>query len=289
MLPLVSIIVPCYNHSCYVRDAINSVIQQDYKNYECLIINDGSTDDSENVILQEIINRPQFSYYSTENSGLSKSRNYGISKARGKYILPLDSDDKLDRNYVSSCVREIEKNNDIKLVYGNSFFFGLSKKEFQMESYTFDKLLFRNMIHCTGMFRKDDWYSVGGYDENLKNGLEDWEFWISLLKNGGEVIKLENANFYYRVKEQSMIKDVINDDYGYNSRVYIFNKHKDVYMPSGGYDLFYENFKLKSFKNNLKENLTFLEVCNLMFKVSINSALKKFRKITTKFQEVFYS
>lgn len=117
------------------------------------------------------------------------------------------------------------------------------------------------MIYCTGLFKKKDWILVGGYDENLKEGLEDWEFWIHILKTGGTVVKLKDCFFYYRLKDSSMIVDsVINNSYGYNSRIYIFEKHVDVYRKTNFYDMYFENYRLNK---KVKNPLSFLSVTDL--------------------------
>ena len=64
------------------------------------------------------------------------------------------------------------------------------------------------MIYCSAMYRKSDWDQIGGYDETLTSGLEDWEFWIAILKNGGGVKCLEEVGFYYRIKNDSMVKEL---------------------------------------------------------------------------------
>ena len=92
---IVSIIVPCYNYAALFREALDSVLAQTYDDWECIIVNDGSTDDTEEIALQYCQKDERFIYFYKENGGHSSARNYGIKKSKGEYILPLDPDDKI--------------------------------------------------------------------------------------------------------------------------------------------------------------------------------------------------
>lgn len=107
----ISVIVPIYNQEKYLEKCINSLLKQEYSNYELILINDGSTDSSENII-KKYCSNPRIKYIKKENSGVSDSRNIGISKATGEYIVFVDGDDTVERDYlkVMSCNM---KNNDV--------------------------------------------------------------------------------------------------------------------------------------------------------------------------------
>ena len=113
----VSIIVPCYNQAQYLGQALKSVLGQTYQGWECLIVNDGSTDDTEIVAKQWLEKDERFAYYYKTNGGLPQTRNFGIERAVGTFILPLDADDYLSVNYIECCVNELT-NQNVKLVYG---------------------------------------------------------------------------------------------------------------------------------------------------------------------------
>lgn len=269
--PKISVIVPCYNHAQFIIEALTSVFNQSFKDYECIIIDDGSTDNTQDIVTNWIDDKKQFKYFHQANSGLSHARNKGISLSSGIYILPLDSDDKISFNYLKVCFNALEANQEIKIAYGESYFFGKNNKKWNLDIYKFNDLLYKNMIYCTGLYRKKDWVRVGGYDENLKEGLEDWEFWIHILKDGGKVVKLSDCIFYYRLKESSMIRDaVINNGYGYKSRLYIFNKHIEMYRKTNFYDMYFENHKMKK---NIENPLLFLSSFDLLL-LLIKSLIK---------------
>lgn len=268
----VSVIVPCFNHSQFIIEALESVLNQTFENFECIIIDDGSTDNTKEIVERWIEGRNKFNYFFQENLGLSSARNKGISLSSGTFILPLDSDDRISENYLEKCVAILESNQNIKIAYGEAYFFGNSNNKWNLDEYKFEDILYKNMIFCTGLFRKEDWKRVGGYDENLKEGLEDWEFWINILKNGGEVAKIKDCFFYYRIKDSSMIVDaVIKNSYGYKSRLYIFEKHIEVYRKTNFYDMYFGNYKLKK---KIKNPLLFLSISNL-FSLIVKALFQK--------------
>lgn len=259
--PKISVIIPCYNHVQFIVEAMESVLKQTFKDFECIIINDGSVDNTDNVVLNWIKDDKRFKYFYQDNSGLSNARNKGISLSSGTYILPLDADDKISDNYLEKCFEVLELHYDVKIAYGEAYLFGKVNRKWNLDSYSFEDILYKNMIYCSGLFRKEDWVKVGGYDENLLEGLEDWEFWINILKDGGEVVKIKHCYFYYRLKDNSMITEfVLKNSYGYNSRLYIFEKHINFYRKTNFYDMYYENYKLK---RSIKNPLAFLSIYDL--------------------------
>ena len=261
--PRISIVIPCYNHAPFIVEALESVLNQTFNDFECIIIDDGSTDNTKEIVLSWIKTDKRFKYFYQENQGLSNARNRGITLSSGFYILPLDSDDKISDNYLEKCFEILEMQANVKIVYGEAYFFGKSNRKWNLDRYNFEDILYKNMIYCTGLFRKGDWEKVGGYDENLKEGLEDWEFWIHILKNGGEAVQINNCYFYYRLKDISMITEsVLKNHYGYNSRLYIFEKHIELYRKTNFYDMYFENYKLKKAINN---PLTYLSINDLFF------------------------
>ncbi|SHE37334.1 Glycosyl transferase family 2 [Mariniphaga anaerophila] len=204
----VSVIVPCYNDGIYLEEAVKSVLASTYPNVEAVIVNDGSTDNT-NEIGKKL--QQQFSnvkYIEKKNEGLPKARNMGIAEAKGDLILPLDADDKISKDYISEAVHlfEQDRNNQLKLVYCNAQFFGKKQGEWKLKDFSLKKIAKDNMIFCSAVYRKEDWAKIGGYSPEMLGGWEDWEFWISMLKNGGDVVRLPITGFFYRIKENSMRK-----------------------------------------------------------------------------------
>jgi glycosyltransferase involved in cell wall biosynthesis len=233
MKAIVSVIVPCYNQGKFLSETLESVINQTYKNWECVIINDGSTDNTEEVAQEWIKKDKRFNYIFISNSGVSNARNIGIQNCNGFYILPLDGDDKLSENYIQEMVSNLD--NNTTLVYGNVKSFGVNVDSWIPNEYDFNDLIFGNMIHCSGMFRIADFKRINGYDVNMKEGYEDWEFWINLLKYNRKAKKVDSAYLFYRSHLVSRMREITLQK-RYNLIAYIFHKHYNLY------EVYYNNY-----------------------------------------------
>ncbi|WP_318643158.1 glycosyltransferase family 2 protein [Flavobacterium ardleyense] len=229
--PTVSVVVPCYNQAQYLDEALQSVLDQTYTDWECIIVNDGSPDNTAEVAQKWVEKDFRFKYIHQENAGLSAARNAGIELAQGEFILPLDSDDKIGKDYLRFSVEVFQKDAEIKVVYCKARKFGSVDMDWDLPPFDIDELFVDNMIFCSAFFKKEDWLSVGGYDINMREGLEDWEFWISLLKDGAKVHQLERVEFYYRIKNNSMILSISKVD-KMKLKQYIMVKHSEFYIQS---------------------------------------------------------
>lgn len=256
----VSIIVPCYNQAQYLDEALQSVLEQIYTNWECIIINDGSPDDTEEVAKRWIEKDSRFKYVYQENGGLSSARNAGISIAQGEYILPLDADDKIAPNYISLAVQSFQEDVSLKVVYCKAEKFGVEAGLWQLPPFSIYDLCRFNMIFCSAIFKRKDWELVGGYDVTMIYGLEDWEFWIAVLKNGGNVKCLDLIGFYYRIRKNSMTRR-INLEHRRFLENYVVKKHIDFF--SLNYDDLNEFRKINI--ENLKSEKYVLNLFTKMF------------------------
>ena len=102
----VSIIIPCYNQAKYLEETLYSILNQTYSNWECLIVNDGSSDETEQIAKQFTARDKRFNYFFKENGGLSSARNFGLNKSTGTYIQFLDSDDFIDNAKLELSINE---------------------------------------------------------------------------------------------------------------------------------------------------------------------------------------
>jgi len=210
--PKVSIIVPTYNQQEYIGETLNCVLEQSYNNWECIIVDDGSIDNTFDVIKKFIDGDARFKYFRQESAGPSQARNYGISVSDGEYILPLDSDDKISKDYVREAVGVLIGNSKVKLVYCEAEYFGSRTGKWELPKYSYDKILFSNMIFCSAIYRKKDFDNTSGYNMNMHEGFEDWDFWISFLEKDDIVYKLPRVHFYYRIKKLSRNLDSHRSD-----------------------------------------------------------------------------
>jgi glycosyltransferase involved in cell wall biosynthesis len=198
----VSVIVPCFNDGEYIEDAINSVLNQTYKEIEIIICDDGSNDKNTLNLLRKFENKGIKVIYQS-NQGPSAARNNAISHSSGVYILPLDADDKIGSTYIEDAVAVLDEKPNIGIVYCKGMFFGKRNTTWDLPPYNLLSMLTGNIIFVSALFRKSDWKKVGGFCTEFKIGLEDYDFWLSILELGREVYQIPKRLFYYRKKSTS--------------------------------------------------------------------------------------
>lgn len=245
---LVSIIIPVYNQADYLAETLDSVLSQTYNRWECIIINDGSIDDSERIALEYCKKDSRFSYIYQENQGVVSARNNAIAESHGKYILPLDGDDMISPQYIEKAIFYFEHHPDTKLVYCLADRFGGKNEPWVIEDYSYQKIIWSNMIFCSAIYRRTDFDQTTGYNVNMKYGLEDWDFWLSLLDEKSQVYRIPEILFHYRYRENSRNEMVARHRMNETLRQ-IYRNHKDIYNP------YAEN--LIQLYNNCKSNESF--------------------------------
>ena len=231
MEEMISIILPCYNQGIYLGEALESIIKQTYRNWEAIIVNDGSSDCTEEVALEYVAKDSRIHYFAQENKGVSAARNLGIEEALGKFVLPLDPDDMIAPTFIEKCMRMFKEHNDCILAYTKTSFCGVRNGYWNLPVYDdYKKLLLRNCIVCTSVFKREDCLRVGGYDENMHIGLEDWEFYIRLLQTDKKVYQVPESLFIYRIKEESRSTQCQKEENWTKVLIYIYKKHIDTYI-----------------------------------------------------------
>lgn len=223
---LVSIIIPCYNDYEFIEQAVNSAKAQTWANKEIIVIDDGS-DTKTKKVLKDL--EPSIDLLITQqNIGPSAARNRGIENASGKYILVLDADDYFEPEFCVKAIAKFEEDPKIKMVTSHG-------RRFKGKPYgpiilpgggDLKSFLIRNASLGT-MFRKQDWLEINGYDEKMKLGIEDWEFYIRLHENGGETYVIPEVLFYYRHKQNSRTQNA--NLHKYDLLSYIYKKHQNLY------------------------------------------------------------
>ncbi len=176
MKPVISIIIPIYNQASKIGDCLESILRQTYRDWEVIIVNDGSTDSIDQVIDHYKTKFPndQFFYYSKNNEGSNPTRNYGAEKARGEYFLFCDADIVLEPTMLESMITTLNNHPEASFVYC-SFYYGA--KLFKLFPYDQDKLRQMPYIHTTSLLRKEHF---PGFDNTIGR-LQDWDMWLSML------------------------------------------------------------------------------------------------------------
>lgn len=203
-MPKVSIIIPCYNQGKYVAEAINSALRQTFKDIEIVCVNDGSTDNSVEIIKSFENKYKNFIFLNNkENRGVIYSRNFAIKNCNGTYILPLDADDIIEPTYVEKAVKILDNNPNIGIVYCKAKIFGNYDKYWNLKPFNKSDILYENCIFCSALFRKSDFLKIGGYNNNMKYGCEDYDLWLSFIEQGLEVFQINEILFSYRQYDET--------------------------------------------------------------------------------------
>ena len=260
ILPLVSVIMPCYNDGKYIIEAVESLCKQTYKEIELIIIDDGS-DDPYMIDILNSLNFHNIHIIHTDHIKPAGARNEGIKISSGKYILPLDADDIIEPEYIEKAVEVLENHPEVGIVYCHADLFGAASGIWNIPDYSFKKELFDNCIFVTSLFRKKDWETVGGFCTDFIYGMEDYDFWLSILELGREVVQLPEIYFHYRIKERSRTTDFY-DDYEKVQQTYVwiyerhknfYRRHMDIYCKELRRNLIYQTFSDR--KLNRREQL----------------------------------
>ena len=150
---LVSVIMPCYNQGNYLPEALESIISQTYPNWECIIINDGSTDHSERVAKEYCQKDSRIRYIYQENAGVIAARNHAVSESLGEFILPLDADDTVSCHYLEKAVHVLTTDPSCKIVYGKGWLTGEKNEPFILPPFSIEGLLRDNCIFNSAIYR----------------------------------------------------------------------------------------------------------------------------------------
>jgi len=222
----VSIIIPCFNQGHYLREALQSIEQCGDKNlYEIIIVNDGSTENATINILEEY-KRKGYTVIDQPNKGLGAARNAGIKIAGGKYIIPLDSDNKIRPEMLHEGIKLLDASPDIDVVYGDAEYFGEKTGLWKNGEFNLQRMMIENYIDACAMFRKSTWEKVNGYDEKMPAmGCEDWDLWLRIAFDGGKFRYVNKILFDYRYSSFSMIR-IIQQEKLIALLEYMENKHK---------------------------------------------------------------
>ncbi len=199
---LVSVIIPVYNSEKYIAETLDSILASDYADIEVVCVDDGSKDASSQILNEYALRDSRVRVYSQQNAGACAARNYAISLAKGEFILPVDSDNKITSTFISRAMAVMLSDAEVKVVAPRAEYFGDKEGEWKLPPFSLNLLARKNIMDTCALFRKSDWERVGGYCNEIKTR-EDWAFWISVLKDGGRVVRLPEIEFYYRVRATS--------------------------------------------------------------------------------------
>jgi glycosyltransferase involved in cell wall biosynthesis len=170
---------------------------------EVIIVNDGSNKPTTCQILQNI-DTNKYKVIHQPNQGLPRARNAGIEVAKGEFILPLDSDDLIRGAFFDLGIKVLLQRPEVGVVYGDAQYFGERTGPWRVAEFDWRRLALRNYIASCAIYRRSVWESVGGYDEKMRLGLEDWDYWMRVALSGWKFVHIDEIAFDYRVRQGSM-------------------------------------------------------------------------------------
>jgi glycosyltransferase involved in cell wall biosynthesis len=196
MAKTISVIIPLYAYAQYLDEAIQSVLAQTVKPDEIICVSDGAIDNS-----VEIAKKYPVKIIEKKNGGLASARNAGIREATSEFVMSFDSDDLMRPNCIEEHMKLADKNT---IVTCGLMAFGSEAYTARPREATIDLLMKTNTIYSNSVFPKKMWEDVGGFDENMKLGLEDWEYWIRCAKAGAKFVTSDEVCLLWRRHPQAM-------------------------------------------------------------------------------------
>ncbi|MEE9126448.1 MAG: glycosyltransferase, partial [Planctomycetota bacterium] len=208
-----------------------SIANQTWPHIDCIIVDPQSPDDTAAVAQQLADSYPdrKLRLLKHRNRGLSASRNAGIQNTTAPLILPLDADDLLKPEAVERMVRPFLDDEGLSVVHSAGREFGDGHQPMPAQEITKEIQLHKNQIACCSMFTRCAWQRVGGYNENMLHGYEDWDFWVGMLEHGLRFHAVPDELWLYRKHGRSMIDDAQEKDIWLRSRIIL--NHPDLYHP----------------------------------------------------------
>lgn len=179
---MISIIIPVYNQADRITKTLDSINKQSYRDYEVIIVNDGSSDNVDNVCaeyLKKIESPNHYLFLNQTNQGAPAARNHGFRESKGEYLLFCDADAVLHPQALEYMLSYLEANKNASYAF-SSFLWG--KKLFKLTDFDPEKLKRQPYIHTMSLIKRSD-YPAGGWDENIKK-FQDWDLWLTMLEAG---------------------------------------------------------------------------------------------------------
>ncbi|MBP1691229.1 MAG: glycosyl transferase group 1 [Bacteroidetes bacterium] len=208
--PLVSVVIPCFRQARFLREAMESVARQTETRWELIVVNDGSPDDTTRVVEEYKREHPELAIrlIEQENRGLPAARNAGCAAANGEFLLPLDADDRILPSFIARCLREFDTDASIGFVYSHIRRFGEVDEVFELPPFDADAIVHKdNSVAVCALMRRKMWEEVGGYNETMTEGYEDWDFWVGCIEKGWKGVRVPEPLFEYRIKKEGGLQE----------------------------------------------------------------------------------
>lgn len=225
----IAVIIPCFNHGEFLPEAVASVVDAKRDDTEVVVVDDGSTD-ARTQSEMDVLRKKGICVIRQENKGLSAARNTGVRASHGDYIFPLDADDRMRSGWIDRGLRILKENRRVGVVYGDVEFFGTRTGRWEVGTLKVERLLQKNCIVASALYRRAVWQQNGGYDETMVHGFEDWDFWIGAVEHGWHFEYMPEVFFDYRKAEESMLTRA--SEFEDAVRGFVARKHGGLYREA---------------------------------------------------------
>jgi glycosyltransferase involved in cell wall biosynthesis len=236
--PKISVVIPCFNQGEFIHDALLSIFEQTMVDYDIVIVDDGSDDGATPQTL-DALSFPRITVMHQANVGLPGARNRGIEAARGEYVVTLDADDELAPEYLEKLSAVLDADDNTAFAHCWARLFGDYQAIWATRPFNrFQFLLSNSVVGCV-VLRKSAWEAVGGYDESMRDGNEDWDLWIRLSEAGFSNGQVREPLFWYRkhgvsmsVETEAQYENVLLSLSQRLPSIYTFDHMRDVKQAS---------------------------------------------------------
>lgn len=225
---LLSVVIPYYNLGKTLPETVKSIKETEYKNYEIVIVNDGSTDQESIEILKEYENDEKIRIINIDNKGLANARNVGAEAAKGEFLAFIDADDKVDKTFYKKAIDILHQYSNVSYVYSWVQYFEGSTAVWPTFNIHIPYLLCANMLAAYSVIRKNDFLNFGKNRIEMEYGMEDYDGWVSLAEHGCLGVSIPERLNLYRVRKDSMSRQ-----FNKKMRIYLYqtsrNGHEKIF------------------------------------------------------------
>ena len=219
---LLSVVIPYYNLGKTLPETIESIKETEYKKYEIIIVNDGSTDQESIDVLKQYENDEKIRIINIKNKGLANARNVGAEAAKGEFVAFIDADDKIDKTFYPKAINILHQYDNVSYVYSWVQYFEGSTAVWPTFNIHIPYLLCANMLAAYSVIRKNDFLNFGKNRIKMEYGMEDYDGWVSLAEHGCLGVSIPEKLNLYRVRKDSMSRQ-----FNKKMRIYLYQISRD--------------------------------------------------------------
>lgn len=219
---LLSVVIPYYNLGKTLPETIDSIKETEYKKYEIIIVNDGSTDQESIDVLKQYENDEKIRIINIKNKGLANARNVGAEAAKGEFVAFIDADDKIDKTFYPKAINILHQYDNVSYVYSWVQYFEGSTAVWPTFNIHIPYLLCANMLAAYSVIRKNDFLNFGKNRIKMEYGMEDYDGWVSLAEHGCLGVSIPEKLNLYRVRKDSMSRQ-----FNKKMRIYLYQISRD--------------------------------------------------------------